>query len=535
MRWDDQQTSQVERGCSPRWCSIAYSLPGLHKWHHNHSAKTCAKHSACRWLCSMVRWRTYHHSCPPYPEYHQRGVQLDRELGTTAQHNQDGQHTLHTVHRKGEGLNKIKQPASSTGWDANVSWGNPRYTLDVKTTPWSEGHQKSGHHEETCRNHLGGQLRHPETGLHRGCKTSRRVCLHNLGCCLKNQQKQARQSAEHGPENYLRCYEKDTNPTNGKDYRPSTFGVQKWVQSCHPRGKAEEIDQSSTPPETSAWNQKPPEKKELQAQVEKPTKRKCWSSGGRSRKIWGAHNEGWASRKSLPEVRTEIPGLAAKGTQAPELQKALTLEMIQDCYPKSTWTHVFTDGSAENAVRNGGSGAYIRRPDGTTSSLSIPAGDLSSNCRAEVHTLKAATELLIEEDCNQQNIVLLSDSLSALQSLTNGPTDFRTQQLHNSLRTLSDNNRVVHQWVPTHVGIAGNETADRLAKAAAKLPQPHFSTTYKEVKTLLKQKQKSAWRLKNKGYDPQKYQINTLDRRTQTTIFRLRTGQCGLRKHLKRL
>ena len=131
--------------------------------------------------------------------------------------------------------------------------------------------------------------------------------------------------------------------------------------------------------------------------------------------------------------------------QAPELQKALTLEMIQSRYPKSTWTHVFTDGSAENAVRNGGSGAYIRHPDGTTSSLSIPAGDLSSNYRAEVHALKAATELLIEEDCNQQNIVLLSDSLSALQSLTNGPTNFRTQQLHNSLHTLSDNNRVVLQ------------------------------------------------------------------------------------------
>ena len=105
-RWDDQQTSQVERGCSPRWCSIAYSLPSLHKWHHNHSAKTCVKHPACRWLCSMVRWRTYHHSCPPYPEYHQRGVQLNRELGTTAQHNQDSQDTLHTVHRKGEGLTK---------------------------------------------------------------------------------------------------------------------------------------------------------------------------------------------------------------------------------------------------------------------------------------------------------------------------------------------------------------------------------------------------------------------------------------------
>ena len=111
------------------------------------------------------------------------------------------------------------------------------------------------------------------------------------GILHKNQQKQARQSAEHGPENYLRCYEKYTNPTNGKDYRPSTFRVQTWVQSCHPRGKTEETDQSSTPPETSAWDQKPPEKKELQAQVEGPTKRKCWPSGGRSRKMWGTHNE----------------------------------------------------------------------------------------------------------------------------------------------------------------------------------------------------------------------------------------------------
>ena len=42
-------------------------------------------------------------------------------------------------------------------------------------------------------------------------------------------------------------------------------------------------------------------------------------------------------------------------------------------------------------------------------------------------------------------------------------------------------------------------------------------------------------KLTQDGYDPQKDQINTLDRRTQTTIFRLRTGHCGLRKHLKRL
>ena len=246
------------------------------------------------------------------------------------------------------------------------------------------------------REYLGGQIRHPEESLHRGCKTSRSKCLHNLGYCLKNQQKQARQSAERGPENHLRCYEKHTNPTNGKDRRPSTFGVQTWVQSCHPREKAAETDQSSTPPEISALNKKPPERKSCKHKLKDLQKENADLLRADKGKCEKLTTSVWASRKSLLEVRTEILDLAAKGTQAPELQKTLTLKMMQDHYPKSTWTHVLTDGSAENAVRNGGSGAYIRRSDGTTSSLFIPAGDLSSSYREEVHALKAATEHLVE-------------------------------------------------------------------------------------------------------------------------------------------
>ncbi|XP_070180097.1 uncharacterized protein [Littorina saxatilis] len=136
------------------------------------------------------------------------------------------------------------------------------------------------------------------------------------------------------------------------------------------------------------------------------------------------------------------------------------MEMIQDRYPHCTWTHVYTDGSSENAVRNGGSGVYIRRPNGTTTSLSVPAGDLSSNYRAELHALITAAEHAAGEDRSRQNIVLLTDSLSALQSLLSGPTDLPTRQLDNCLSTLSQHNKVVLQWIPAHVGIAGNEEAD---------------------------------------------------------------------------
>ncbi|KAK7101444.1 hypothetical protein V1264_019826 [Littorina saxatilis] len=243
----------------------------------------------------------------------------------------------------------------------------------------------------------------------------------------------------------------------------------------------------------------------------------------------------WAPRKSFHEVRTDVPGLTAKGEQSPHVQKALAMEMIQDRYPHCTWTHVYTDGSSENAVRNGGSGVYIRRPNGTTTSLSVPAGDLSSNYRAELHALITAAEHAAGEDRSRQNIVLLTDSLSALQSLLSGPTDLPTRQLDNCLSTLSQHNKVVLHWIPAHVGIADNEEADRLAKGGARLPQPHNSTSYKEAKTLLQRKKKENWKKRNGDYNPQEDPINKLDRRSQTTIFRLRTGHCGLKKHLKRL
>ena len=78
-------------------------------------------------------------------------------------------------------------------------------------------------------------------------------------------------------------------------------------------GEAEELDQLSLPPETSAWNQISSEKEKFQAQVEGTTKGKCWSSWGRSKEVQGAHTECLDTAEELSEVRTEILGLAAKG------------------------------------------------------------------------------------------------------------------------------------------------------------------------------------------------------------------------------
>ena len=323
--------------------------------------------------------RTHHHSCPPHPEHYQRGAQLDWEPGTTAQHNQDGttaQHnqkmvsklfTLSTSKEK-ISLKSNHQPVPQVETpkflgvtlDTSLMWKPHLEAVEAKAT------RKLAIMKKHAGATLGSNSRHPETGLHRGCKTSRWVCLHNLGYCLKNQQKLARQSAEQGCENHLRCYEKHTNPRNGQDCRPSTFGMQTQVQSCHARGKAEETDQSPTPPETSAWNPK----------------------------------NAWIERASSTSWRTY------------KKQK-------QNNYPKESWTFGYTDGSAENAVRNGGAGVYIQYTGGKEDKISLATGLYSKDYKAEAEALKTAASHIEVSTHASPNVVLLTvtDALSVLQAL----------------------------------------------------------------------------------------------------------------------
>ena len=46
---------------------------------------------------------------------------------------------------------------------------------------------------------------------------------------------------------------------------------------------------------------------------------------------------------------------------------------------------------------------------------------------------------------------------------------------------------------------------------------------------------KSKWTTLNRGFRPDQDALHQLDRKQQTAIFRLRTGHCGLRAHLKRI
>ncbi|XP_076448254.1 uncharacterized protein LOC143284978 [Babylonia areolata] len=65
----------------------------------------------------------------------------------------------------------------------------------------------------------------------------------------------------------------------------------------------------------------------------------------------------WSLDATPPPVALDIPGIQSKDQFLDAELKLLTLEALERDYPSTTWTRVNTDGSAENAVSNGGGGA----------------------------------------------------------------------------------------------------------------------------------------------------------------------------------
>ena len=84
---------------------------------------------------------------------------------------------------------------------------------------------------------------------------------------------------------------------------------------------------------------------------------------------------------------------------------------------------------------------------------------------AELYAIKLAL-LRLQQVREQNTFVICSDSLSALKSLQNGllhnPLVAEVLHVYNAIR----GRQLAFLWIPSHVGIHGNELADTLAKFA---------------------------------------------------------------------
>ena len=141
------------------------------------------------------------------------------------------------------------------------------------------------------------------------------------------------------------------------------------------------------------------------------------------------------------------------------------MEEIDKRYPATIWTHIYTNGSAENAIRNGYVAFSSRDQD-----------CLPFLCQTQVDVCAPTTKRNSWHSTMLQRLwerkppkaVFLSDSLSALQSFTSETPDDSHKRLMDNINVLAQSTKVILQWIPAHTGIVGNEIADQLAKEGKK-------------------------------------------------------------------
>ena len=238
---------------------------------------------------------------------------------------------------------------------------------------------------------------------------------------------------------------------------------------------------------------------------------------------------------SLPpsvDISLVVPGILEGKTQPPCVMKTLTMTMIQERFDSRLWAQIYTDGSADQATRNGGAGVLIRLPNSEPISLSYATGMRSTNFRAEAVALLHGARAVLALDPVPDRVVFLSDSRSILELLGNPQRgDTTVNEARTILSTLATRSQVCLQWIPAHCGLEGNERADTLAKQGSKKEQFEHRISYSEAKAIIKSTYNKAWNEQRRLPD----NISSLNRLGQSIIFRLRTGHCRLRAHLYRI
>ena len=63
-------------------------------------------------------------------------------------------------------------------------------------------------------------------------------------------------------------------------------------------------------------------------------------------------------------IRDTLCNIGKKSDYPPEILKEAVNNSLRVQYPKNSWIRVYTDGSSEEAIKNGGAGILIEWPNG---------------------------------------------------------------------------------------------------------------------------------------------------------------------------
>ena len=251
----------------------------------------------------------------------------------------------------------------------------------------------------------------------------------------------------------------------------------------------------------------------------------------------------WQLQK--PSVDIKIHHIVSKKDNPVHI-RANTLEYIDQHYREHL--KLYTDGS-KNEQNNTGS-AYVIPELKIRKGFKLP--DNMSVYSSELVAIIKALEWILEH--KPIRTVILSDSLSSLQSIEHSLSDSRPDLIHEIEHLFTQicyvGSEVTLCWVPAHVNIRGNEAADKAAKDSLNKCKTDvkMGLGVNEINSIITDKVNKKWQNEwdkdcngrwlysilggNKSNTPP---VQLINKRDDTIITRLRLGKTGLKSHIATL
>jgi len=213
--------------------------------------------------------------------------------------------------------------------------------------------------------------------------------------------------------------------------------------------------------------------------------------------------------------------IAKKQMLVPQTWRALYNHVKTTEYPNRT--EIFSDGS----LSDGRSAfAFCMDDCNVVGRLQNDTTIYTTELFAILSAIKFATNL-------PGQYVLWTDSLSSIKALSStAPADHHLiHKITECMKTMPDD-KIVIEWIPSHMGIEGNERADRLAKQALELQQTTLRwlgkiEAYRKINAHYASKNRTQWsrnQLYNSAAYPAEanYEHHSFSRQQQIAVSRLR-------------